>query len=226
MNVSAPFIARPIATSLLAIAVLLGSILGYRLLPISSLPQVDFPTIQITTQLPGASPDTVAALVTAPLERQLSQISGLQTMSSQSSYGWSQVTLQFILDRNIDAASQDVQSAINAANATLPNDLPYPPTYAKVNPADPPIVTLAITSDALPLEQLSDLADTLISQRLSQIAGVGQVTVQGGSVPRSASRSTCRVSLPTASPWRTCATPSPTPACRARRGPSTVPRRR
>ena len=179
MNVSALFIARPIATALLAIAVLLGSILGYRLLPISSLPQVDFPTIQITTQLPGASPDTVAALVTAPLERQLSQISGLQTMSSQSSYGWSQVTLQFILDRNIDAASQDVQSAINAANATLPNDLPYPPTYAKVNPADPPIVTLAITSDALPLEQLSDLADTLISQRLSQISGVGRVTVQG-----------------------------------------------
>jgi multidrug efflux pump len=179
VNVSAPFIARPIATALLAIAVLLGSILGYRLLPISSLPQVDFPTIQITTQLPGASADTVAALVTAPLERQLSQIAGLQTMSSQSSYGWSQVTLQFILDRDIDAASQDVQSALNAANATLPNDLPYPPTYAKVNPADPPIVTLAITSDALPLEQLSDLADTLISQRLSQIAGVGRVTVQG-----------------------------------------------
>ncbi|MGO4707319.1 efflux RND transporter permease subunit [Microvirga sp. 2MCAF38] len=179
MNVSAPFIARPIATALLAIAILLGSILGYRLLPISSLPQVDFPTIQITTQLPGASADTVAALVTAPLERQLSQISGLQTLSSMSSYGWSQITLQFILDRNIDAASQDVQSAITAANSTLPSDLPYPPTYAKVNPADPPIVTLAITSDTVSLPQLSDIADTLIGQRLSQITGVGRVTVQG-----------------------------------------------
>jgi multidrug efflux pump len=179
MNISAPFIARPIATSLLAIAILLGSILGYRLLPISSLPQVDFPIIQVTTQLPGASADTIASLVTAPLERQLSQISGLQTMSSTSSFGLSTITLQFILDRDIDAASQDVQSAISAANSTLPADLPYPPTYSKVNPADPPILSLALTSRTIPLEQLSDLADTLISQRLSQISGVGRVTVQG-----------------------------------------------
>ena len=183
MNVSAPFIARPVATSLLAIAVLLGSALAYINLPISSLPQVDFPVIQVTTQLPGASADTMAALVTAPLERKLGQIPALTTMSSTSSHGLSQVTLQFALDRDINAAGQDVQSAISAAEGDLPDGLPYPPTYAKVNPSDPPIVTLALTSDNVSMERLSDLADTFMTPRLSQVEGVGHVTVQGNMRP-------------------------------------------
>jgi multidrug efflux pump len=183
MNISAPFIQRPVATSLLAIAVLLGGTLGYFLLPIASLPQVAFPTIQVTTQLPGASPDTIASLVTAPLERQLGQIPALQTMTSTSALGTSQVTLQFDLDRDIDGAAQDVQSAINAAASTLPRNLPYPPTYSKVNPADTPIMSLAITSQTIPLARLSDLADTLIAQRLSEVTGVGRVTVQGNIRP-------------------------------------------
>ncbi len=183
MNVSGPFIRRPIATSLLGVAVLLGGALGYWLLPVSSLPQVDFPTIQVTTQLPGANPDTIASLVTAPLERQFGQIASLSTMTSSSSFGISQITLQFDLNRDIDAASQDVQAAINAAGSTLPRNLPYPPTYSKVNPADSPIVTLALTSDTVPVRDLSDLADTLMAQRLSEITGVGRVTVQGGLKP-------------------------------------------
>ena len=183
MNVSAPFIARPVATSLLAIAVLMGSVLAYINLPISSLPQVDFPVIQVTTQLPGASADTMAALVTAPLERKLGQIPSLTTMSSTSSHGLSQVTLQFALDRDINAAGQDVQSAISAAEGDLPDGLPYPPTYAKVNPSDPPIVTLALTSDNVAMERLSDLADTFMTPRLSQVEGVGHVTVQGNMRP-------------------------------------------
>ncbi|MBV8184985.1 MAG: efflux RND transporter permease subunit, partial [Hyphomicrobiales bacterium] len=183
MSISTPFIERPIATSLLGFAVLLCGILGFERLPVSALPQVDFPTIQITTQLPGASPDTIASLVTAPLERQFGQIPSLSTMSSQSSFGLSQVTLQFELDRDIDAAAQDVQSAINAAGSTLPRNLPYPPTYAKVNPADTPILTLALTSKTESLRTLSDLADTLLAQRLSEVTGVGHVSVEGGIKP-------------------------------------------
>src|SRR3990172_8533994 len=183
MSVSTPFILRPIATSLLGVAVLLGGMLGYWLLPVSSLPQVDFPTLQVTTRLPGASPDTMAALVTAPLERQFGQIPSLSTMTSSSSFGLSQITLQFDLNRDIDGAAQDVQTAINAARSTLPPNLPYPPTYSKVNPADAPIVTLAITSDTIALRELSDLADTLLAQRLSEVTGVGRVTVQGGLKP-------------------------------------------
>lgn len=160
MSISAPFIARPIATSLLAVAVLLSSVLAYSFLPISSLPQVDFPVIQVTTQLPGANADTMARLITAPLERQLGQIPSLQNMSSASSQGLSQITLQFNLDRDINAAGQDVQSAISAAGGQLPQNLPYPPVYAKVNPSDPPILTLALTSTGLSMEKMSDLADT------------------------------------------------------------------
>jgi multidrug efflux pump len=182
-SVSAPFIRRPIATSLLGVAVLLGGILGYSLLPISALPQVDFPTIQVTTQLPGASPDTTASLVTAPLERQFGQIPALATMTSSSSYGISQITLQFELNRDIDAAAQDVQAAINAAGSTLPRNLPYPPTYSKVNPADTPIMTLALTSTTVSLRDLSDLADTLLAQRLAEVTGVGHVSVEGGIRP-------------------------------------------
>ncbi|MCX7899735.1 MAG: efflux RND transporter permease subunit, partial [Methylocystis sp.] len=152
-------------------------------LAVSPLPQVDFPTIQITTQLPGANPETIASLVTASLERQFGQIPALTSMSSQSSFGLSQVTLQFDLDRDIDAAAQDVQSAINAAASTLPKGLPYPPTYAKVNPADTPILTLTLRSKTSSLRDLSDRADTLLAPQLSQISGVGRVSVQGGVRP-------------------------------------------
>ncbi|HTS39749.1 MAG TPA: efflux RND transporter permease subunit [Xanthobacteraceae bacterium] len=183
MSVSTPFIRRPIATSLLGIAVMLGGWLGYFSLPVSSLPQVDFPTIQVTTQLPGASPDTMVALVTAPLERQFGQIPALSTMTSSSSFGISQITLQFDLNRDIDGAAQDVQAAINAAGSTLPRNLPYPPTYSKVNPADAPIIVLALTSETISLRELSDLADTLMAQRLSEVNGVGHVTVEGGIRP-------------------------------------------
>ena len=183
MNVSAPFITRPIATSLLGVATLCGGLLGYLWLPVSALPQVDFPSIQVTTQLPGASPDTMVSLVTAPLERQFGQIPSLVTMTSSSSYGISQVTLQFDLNRDIDSAAQDVQAAINAAGSALPRNLPYPPVYSKVNPADTPIVTLALTSQTVSLRNLSDLADTLLAQRLSEISGVGNVSTQGGIKP-------------------------------------------
>jgi multidrug efflux pump len=183
MSVSSPFIHRPIATSLLGVAVMLGGFLGYWWLPVSALPQVDFPTIQVTTQLPGANPDTIAALVTAPLERQFGQIPALQTMTSSSSFGISQITLQFDLNRDIDAAAQDVQSAINAAGSTLPRNLPYPPLYSKVNPADVPVITLALTSQTIDQRALSDMADTIMAPRLSEVTGVGHVSVQGGIRP-------------------------------------------
>ena len=183
MSVSKLFIARPIATALLAVAVVLGGLLGYANLPISSLPQVDFPTVEVTTQLPGANPDTMARLVTASLERQFGQIQSLESMTSVSSFGFSRITLQFTLDRDIDAAAQDVQAAINAAGSTLPRNLPYPPSYSKVNPADAPIVTLALMSDTQSMRQLSDLADTLIAQRMASVSGVGHVSVEGGIRP-------------------------------------------
>ena len=182
-SISAPFIARPIATWLLAIAILLAGALGYRALPVSALPEVDFPTILVTTQLPGASPETIETLITASLERQFGQIPGLVTMTSQSSESTSQITLQFNLNRSMDSAAQDVQAAINAAAGTLPQNLPYPPVYAKVNPADAPILTLALTSDTLPIDVVSDAADTLLQPKLSEITGVGRVTVQGGLRP-------------------------------------------
>jgi multidrug efflux pump subunit AcrB len=183
MSVSAPFIARPIATSLLAVAVLLVGTLGYFALPVSALPEVDFPTLQITTQFPGASPETVAALITTPLEQQFGQISGLTCMTSTSSFGISQITLQFDLQRDIDAAAEDVQAAINAAGGVLPRFLPYPPTYAKVNPADQPILTLALTSDTLPITRVDDAADTILAQQLAEVLGVGLVTIEGGQKP-------------------------------------------
>src|SRR3954464_2666197 len=173
MNISAPFIARPIATWLLAVAILLAGFLGYRALPISALPEVDFPTGQVTTQLPGASPETTETLITASLERQFGQIPGLATMTSQSAEGTSQITLQFNLNRSMDSAAQDVQAAINAAAGTLPTGLAYPPTYSKVNPADAPILTLALTSETRPVDIMSDAADTLLQPKLSEITGVG-----------------------------------------------------
>ncbi|MBB5051062.1 multidrug efflux pump [Afipia massiliensis] len=183
MSVSEPFIHRPIATSLLGIALMIGGALGYWALPVSALPQVDFPTVQVTTQLPGASPDVAASLITAPLERQLGQIPSLVSMTSTSSFGVSQISLQFDLNRDIDGATQDVQAAINAAAGVLPRNLPYPPTYAKVNPADAPVLTLAMTSETSPLRAMSDLADTMMAQRLAQISGVGRVSILGGLKP-------------------------------------------
>jgi hydrophobe/amphiphile efflux-1 (HAE1) family protein len=183
MNISEPFIKRPVATSLLMIGVLLMGLLGYYLLPISALPPVDFPTIQVAAQYPGASPDVMASSVTTPLERQFGQISGLATMTSVSSFAHSTVTLQFTLDRDIDAASQDVQAAINAARGVLPQGMPNPPTYSKVNPADTPILTLQLTSEILPLERVNDLADTVLAQKLSEVSGVGLVTIEGNQKP-------------------------------------------
>jgi multidrug efflux pump len=183
MNISAPFILRPVATSLLMAAVILLGLLGYGALPVSSLPTVDFPTVQVTTQLPGASPEVMASSVTAPLERQFGQIAGLSSMISTSSFGLSTITLQFTLSRNIDAAAQDVQSAIDASTGLLPRTLPAPPTYSKVNPADAPIMVLALSSDSLPLEAVSDVADSLLGQKLSQVDGVGYVGLEGNLRP-------------------------------------------
>jgi hydrophobe/amphiphile efflux-1 (HAE1) family protein len=183
MSISAPFIARPIATWLLALAILLSGALGYDGLPVSALPEVDFPSILVTTQLPGAGPQTVETLITASLERQFGQIPGLTGMTSSSSEGTSQITLQFDLGRSMDSAAQDVQAAINAAAGTLPVNLPYPPVYSKVNPADAPILTISLTSDLLPIAVVSDAADTMLQPKLSEIDGVGRVTVQGGMRP-------------------------------------------
>ena len=174
MSVSEPFIRRPIATSLLGIALMIGGALGYWALPVSALPQVDFPTVQVTTQLPGASPDVIASLITAPLERQLGQIPSLSSMQSTSSFGVSQISLQFDLNRDIDGAARDVQAAINAARADLPTSLRSNPTYRKVNPADAPILILAMTSKTLSQGQMYDAASNVFQQRLSQISGVGQ----------------------------------------------------
>ena len=183
MNLSRIFILRPVATTLAMVALLLSGILAYRLLPVSALPQVDYPTIQVSTLYPGASPDVMTALVTSPLERQLGQVSGLSQMTSSSSAGSSVITLQFNLDLPLDVAEQEVQAAINAASNLLPNDLPARPVYNKVNPADTPVVTLAITSPTLPLYQVRDLIDVRVAQKLSQISGVGLVSIAGGQRP-------------------------------------------
>ncbi|MBS0194467.1 MAG: efflux RND transporter permease subunit [Proteobacteria bacterium] len=183
MNPSRLFILRPVATSLLMAAILLVGFLAYRFLPLSALPEVDYPTIQITTLYPGASPEVMTSSVTAPLERQFGQMPGLNQMSSTSSAGASVVTLQFSLDLSMDVAEQEVQAAINASGSFLPADLPQPPIYSKVNPADAPILTLALTSKTMPLPQVEDLADTRLAQKISQIDGVGLVTLSGGQRP-------------------------------------------
>jgi multidrug efflux pump len=183
VNPSRLFILRPVATSLLMAAILLAGLLGYRMLSVSALPQVDYPTIQVTTLYPGASPDVMTSSVTAPLERQFGQMPGLNQMSSASSGGASVITLQFSLALTLDVAEQEVQAAINAANSFLPTDLPMPPIYSKVNPADAPILTLAISSGTLPLPRVEDLVDTRLAQKLSQINGVGLVSVGGGQRP-------------------------------------------
>jgi len=183
MSPSRIFILRPVATSLLMVAVLLVGFVAYRQLPVSALPEVDYPTIQVVTFYPGAAPDVMASSVTAPLERQFGQVPGLTQMTSTSSLGSSLITLQFALDQNIDVEEQQVQAAINAATTYLPRDLPNPPIYSKVNPADAPILTMALTSDSLPLSKVEDLAETALAQKISQISGVGLVSISGGQKP-------------------------------------------
>src|SRR6202451_3271289 len=183
MSPSRPFIERPVATSLLMAAILLVGIVSYFQLPVSALPQVDYPTIQVLTFYPGASPDVTATTVTAPLERQFGQLQGLSQMTSTSSGGVSVVVLQFALTLQIDIAEEEVQSAINAAQSLLPSNLPAPPIYSKTNPADAPVLTLAITSNAMPLSKVEDLVDTRLAPKISQLTGVGLVTISGGQKP-------------------------------------------
>ena len=183
MNICAPFIRRPIGTSLLTAAIIMAGIVAYLQLPVAPLPQVDFPTISVSASLPGASPEIMASSVAAPLERQFGHIAGLNEMTSASYLGSTSVTLQFDLSRDINGAARDVQAAINAARAYLPSNLPSNPSYRKANPANAPIMILALTSDIYGRGQLYDAADSIIEQRLLQIQGVGQVNIGGGALP-------------------------------------------
>ena len=186
MSISAPFIRRPVATTLLTVALALLGAIAYQFLPVSPLPQVEFPTIQVSAGLPGASPETMASSVATPLERQFGRVAGITEMTSASSLGSTNITLQFDLSRNIDAAARDVQAAINAAQGNLPANLPNNPSYRKVNPADSPIMLLALTSKLIPRERMYDIASSVLQQKLSQIQGVGQVFVWGGRSARRA----------------------------------------
>src|ERR1700742_3744673 len=183
MNPSRIFVLRPVATTLLMVAILVVGLLAYMQLPLSALPEVAYPTIQVQTFYPGASPEVVTSAITAPLEKQFGQMPGLNQMSSSSSAGASVITLQFSLSLQLDVAEQEVQAAISAAQNLLPQDLPAPPIYAKVNPADAPILTLAVTSKTLPLTQLQNLVDTRLAQKISQQPGVGLVSLSGGARP-------------------------------------------
>ena len=183
MNLSAPFITRPIATTLLTIALALVGIMAFRMLPVAALPQVEYPTISVSANLPGASPETMATSVAAPLERQFGRIAGVTEMTSASTLGSTSITLQFDLDRDIDGAARDVQGAINAARGYLPLALPSNPTYRKVNPSDAPILILALTSETYSRGRMYDVASSILQQKISQVEGIGQVTVGGGSLP-------------------------------------------
>ena len=183
MSPSTPFIKRPVATALLMLAIVLAGLVGFKFLPLAALPQVDFPTIQVQTLYPGASPEVMGQTVTAPLERQFGQMSGLQRMSSTSAAGVSIITLQFTLGQTLDVAEQEVQAAINAGGSLLPTDLPAPPVYAKINPADAPVLTLAITSDTMPLTQVQNIVNTRLALKISQVNGVGLVSLSGGQRP-------------------------------------------
>src|ERR1700743_1566600 len=183
MSPPRPFILRPVMTALLMAAILLVGIVAYTQLPVSALPEVDYPTIQVLTMYPGASPDITATTITAPLERQLGEMQGLNQMTSTSSGGVSVIVLQFALSLNIDVAEEEVQAAINAAQSLLPSTLPTPPTYSKTNPADAPVLTLAITSKSIPLSQVEDLVDTRLAPKISQLSGVGLVSISGGQKP-------------------------------------------
>src|SRR5436305_12490390 len=183
MNISAPFVRRPVATSLPTIGLLLAGILADTRLPVAPLPQVEYPVVQVSANLPGASPETMASAVATPLERQFGRIAGVNQMTSTSSLGSTNVTLQFDLSRNIDAAARDVQASINAALGQLPANLPTRPNYRKVNPADAPIMILALTSESIILPRMYDVADSILAQKISQVPGVGQVFVGGGARP-------------------------------------------
>jgi multidrug efflux pump subunit AcrB len=182
-SLSEPFIRRPIATTLLTVAIALAGGIAYKLLPVSPLPQVEFPTINVQAGLPGASPETMASSVATPLERQFGRIAGVTEMSSTSSLGSTNITMQFDLNRNIDAAARDVQAAINAARGQLPANLPNNPNYRKVNPADAPVILLSITSDVIGRPEMYDIASSVLQQKLAQVKGVGQVVVGGGALP-------------------------------------------
>lgn len=223
MNPSRIFITRPVATTLIMAAILLVGAVAYHLLPVSALPQVDYPTIQVLTFYPGASPDVMASTVTAPLERQFGQMPGLKQMTSSSSGGGSVIVLQFSLNLGLDVAEQEVQEAINAAGSFLPRDLPNPPVYSKVNPADPPIMTLALTSQTLPLPKVEDLADTRLAQKISQLPGVGLVSIAAGRGRRFAFRPIRPRWPPTAWGWKICARPLWPPMSIRPKGSSTVP---
>jgi HAE1 family hydrophobic/amphiphilic exporter-1 len=179
MNISEIFIRRPIMTSLVMLAILVFGLAAYRLLPVSDLPNVDFPTIQVTASLPGANPDTMASAVATPLEKQFSTIAGVDSMTSTNGNGTTNITIQFNLSRNIDAAAQDVQAAISRASRQLPQNMPAPPSFQKVNPADQPVIYLSLNSPTLPLYTVDEYAETLMAQRISMISGVAQVQVFG-----------------------------------------------
>src|SRR5580658_4268986 len=182
-NISAPFIRRPVATSLLTAAILLAGALAFKFLPVAPLPQVEFPTVSVNASLPGASPETMASAIATPLERQFGRIAAISEMTSSSQLGSTSITMQFDLNRNVDAASRDVQAGINAAAGQLPADLPQTPTWRKQNPADSPIMIMAMTSTTIPLPEVYDAADSIIAQKLSQIDGMGQVSRWGGAQP-------------------------------------------
>src|SRR5690242_10545446 len=180
MNISAPFIRRPVATSLLAMGLLMAGILAYFRLPVAPIPQVEYPVISVNAGLPGASPETMASSVATPLERQFGRIAGVNQMTSTSQLGSTSITMQFDLSRNIDSAARDVQAAINAALGQLPANLPNSPGYRKTNPADAPVMLLALTSETMPLARMYDAADSILAQKIAQVEGVGQVFVGGG----------------------------------------------
>ncbi len=184
MHISAPFIRRPVATSLLSISILLAGGVAFYFLPVAALPRVDFPTISIRTSLPGASPETMASSVATPLERHLGRIAGITQMTSSSQLGGTSITLQFDLDRDINAASRDVQAAINAAAGQLPAGLPSLPSYRRINPSEVDILDLALTSDTIPRSRLYDLCDSILAQKIAQVDGVGQVKISGTRNPR------------------------------------------
>ena len=223
MGPSRLFILRPVATALFMVAIVLAGLVGFRLLSLSALPQVDYPTIQVTTLYPGGSPEVMSQTVTAPLERQFGQMPGLARMESTSASGASVITLQFTLTEGLDVAEQEVQAAINAAQALLPADLPAPPIYAKVNPADAPILTLAITSTTMPLTQVQSIVDTRLAQKIAQITGVGLVGLAGGQKPAMRIRADTRSSPAMASASRRSAPRSPAPTPIRRRAASTAP---
>src|SRR3954471_13183450 len=217
-GISAPFIRRPIATTLLVVAIALAGGLAFRLLPVSPLPQVEFPTLHVSANLPGASPETMASSVATPLERQFGRIAGITEMTSSSSLGSTNITLQFDLNRNIDAASRDVQAAINAARGQLPANLPSNPNFHKSNPSDAPIMLISLTSDLVQKPKIYDVASSVLQQKISQVEGVGEITVGGGALPAVRGEVNTTLLNGYGLSLRTCARRSPTPTPTGRKG--------